>query len=37
MPDFDYDEYEKKQAEWEASIANENPDKTVDKGDDMDW
>lgn len=37
MPDFDYEEFEKKQAEWEASIANENGERPIEKGDDMDW
>ncbi len=37
MPDFDYEEYERKQIEWEASIANEKHENPTEKGDDMDW
>jgi hypothetical protein len=31
MPDFDYDQFEKRQAEWEASQEGK------EKEDDMDW
>jgi hypothetical protein len=36
MPDFDYDQYEKRQAEWEASL-EENGERKEKSGEDMDW
>ena len=43
MPDFDYEQFERRQAEWEASLeAQDNQEKLDksdkdDKGDDMGW
>jgi hypothetical protein len=35
MPDFDYEQFEKRQAEWEASL--ENGEQKRQDEDDMDW
>lgn len=37
MPDYDYDQYERRQAEWEASLNESNTDADKKKEDDMDW
>ena len=35
MPDFDYEQFEKRQAEWEASLEDDGPREK--KEDDLDW
>lgn len=38
MPEFDYDEYTRRQEEWEAKMAEENNDGSSDNADDdMSW
>lgn len=37
MPDYDYDQFEKRQAEWEASLEDGTANQTKKGEDDMDW
>jgi hypothetical protein len=37
MPDYDYDQFEKRQAEWEASQENQSDTTKSSDGGDMDW
>jgi hypothetical protein len=37
MPDYDYDQFEKRQAEWEASQENMSEKPKSEDGSDMDW
>lgn len=37
MPDYDYEQVERRQEEWEASLNQENANNPDKKSDDMDW